>query len=163
MIKRRYYVFITIILLITFVMSLCNSKTYGFDKQIPGQTEQPGKEGDVIDGNLLDDLDDFEPSKLGDEEAFTEKVGKVLGILNVIGSIFSVITIMLIGFKYMLGSVEDKASYKKVMIPWLIGAVLVFSVTTIPNILFNIGTSLSKDEIKIKPPTFLDVDNLVDM
>lgn len=81
------------------------------------------------------------------------KAGKILGVLNVVGAIASVITIMIIGFKYMIGSVEDKASYKKVMIPWIIGAVLVFTVTTIPNVLFNIGTSLSENKTKTESKT----------
>lgn len=110
-------------------------------------TGEPTKPSDVIKTeNLLDDLDDFKPGELGDETEFTKKVGVVLGVLNVIGAIISVITIMIIGFKYMIGSVEEKANYKKVMVPWFIGAILVFTVTTIPNILFNLGTSISEDD-----------------
>lgn len=124
----------------------------GFDKEKPGEIQQPTNNGETnvnknqttTNEDLLDDLDDFKPNQLGDEGAFHSKVEKILGVLNIVGTIVSVITIMLIGFKYILGSVEDKASYKKVMLPWIIGAVLVFTVTTIPNILFNIGTSLSQ-------------------
>lgn len=42
----------------------------------------------------------------------------------------------------MIGSVEDKASYKKTMLPWIVGAVLVFTVTTVPNVLYKLGTSI---------------------
>ncbi len=122
----------------------------------PTQSPEQGSQipsGTSTAGDLLDDLDDFKPSQLGDEGAFNSKVELILGVLNIVGSIVSVITIMIIGFKYMLGSVEDKASYKKVMIPWIIGAVLVFTVTTIPNMLFNIGTSLSEDKAKTESMT----------
>ena len=43
---------------------------------------------------------------------------------------------MTIGIKYMLGSVEEKAKHKQTLMPYLIGAVLVFSETTIPQILY---------------------------
>ena len=43
----------------------------------------------------------------------------------------------------MIGSVEEKAEYKKTMTTYLIGAILVFSVTTIPNILYQIAQSIS--------------------
>ena len=34
---------------------------------------------------------------------------------------------MVLGVRYMMGSAEEKAEYKKVMIPYLIGAVLLFA------------------------------------
>lgn len=92
--------------------------------------------------DLLDDLDYYKPGTIGQETEFTRKVGLLLGALNIVGAIASVITIMIIGFKYMIGSVEDKASYKKTMLPWIVGAVLVFTVTTVPNVLYKLGTSI---------------------
>ena len=66
----------------------------------------------------------------------------ILGAINVFGVIVSVITLMIIGMKYMFGSIEEKAEYKKTATMYIIGAVLVFSVTTIPNILYKIGSSI---------------------
>ena len=37
----------------------------------------------------------------------------------------------------MLGSVEERADYKKTMIPYLIGAFMVFTVSLIPQIIFK--------------------------
>ena len=42
----------------------------------------------------------------------------------------------------MLGSVEEKAEYKQTIIPYLIGAALVFSGTTIPQILYQISKNI---------------------
>ena len=42
----------------------------------------------------------------------------------------------------MFGSVEQKADYKKAMSGYVIGAILVFAVTTIANLLYNIGQSI---------------------
>ena len=75
-------------------------------------------------------------------EELKEKIENVLGIVQVIGSVVSVIMLMAIGIKYMLGSVEEKAEYKKTIIPYLIGAALVFSGTTIPQILYQISKNI---------------------
>ena len=48
--------------------------------------------------------------------------------------ILSIIVIGLLGIKYMTGSVEEKADYKKSMIPFLIGTVLIVAVGTIIRI-----------------------------
>ena len=37
----------------------------------------------------------------------------------------SVITLVVLGIKYMVGSIEERAEYKKSMIPYLIGAFLI--------------------------------------
>ena len=43
----------------------------------------------------------------------------------------------------MVGSAEEKAQYKKDLVPYFIGAVLLFSITTIVKILQAFGNNLS--------------------
>ena len=45
---------------------------------------------------------------------------------------------MVIGVKYILGSVEEKADYKKAMIPFLIGTVLITATSTIVRIIADL-------------------------
>ena len=68
---------------------------------------------------------------------FTNKVGKVLGIIQNIGIVLSVIVLIGIGLRYMMGSVEEKAEYKKTLLPYFLGAVLIFSMSTIPQLIFS--------------------------
>ena len=63
---------------------------------------------------------------------------KIIGVLQLFGSILSVIVLIVIGIKYMLGSVEEKAQYKQLMMPYIIGAVLVFGVVNILAIIEKI-------------------------
>lgn len=63
-------------------------------------------------------------------------------IITTIGISASVITLIILGLKYMLGSVEEKATYKKSMMPYLIGAVLVFCASTVANIIYSIVINL---------------------
>lgn len=62
----------------------------------------------------------------------------MLGFVQVIGSAISVIIIAVIGVKYMYSSVEEKAEYKKTMIYYVIGAVLIFCTVNIMVILYNV-------------------------
>lgn len=75
---------------------------------------------------------------------YSSTVRSLIGYINVIGVVISVIVLIVIGIKYLLGSVEEKAEYKKTMMGYLIGALLLFSTTTIANILYNIGISISQ-------------------
>ena len=64
-----------------------------------------------------------------------EIVGTILGFVQVIGSAIAVIMIVVLGIKYMVGSAESKAEYKKTMIPYLIGTVLIAATGTIVRLI----------------------------
>ena len=81
----------------------------------------------------------WEPT-IQDSSALSDKVGGILGAITVIGILVSVGSLAIIGIKTMLGSVEEKASYKQKMVPWLTGAIMVFAITTIPTIIYNFTT-----------------------
>lgn len=90
----------------------------------------------VADNLKLGDLNQYK----GDgEEApqFIAKVNVIVSAIEAVGVVLSVIILIVIGIKYMLGSVEERADYKKTMIPYLIGAFLVFTVSLIPQIIYK--------------------------
>ena len=87
---------------------------------------------------------DFDPIKTVDPKkgnADTTKLtnlgNKVANILTTAGSIISVIVLIILGIKYMMGSAEEKAEYKKTLLPYIIGAALIFSASTIASVIFN--------------------------
>ena len=55
----------------------------------------------------------------------------VVDIITTIAIIVAVVVLLVLGIKYMMGSAAEKAEYKKTMIPYLIGAVLVFGAAAI--------------------------------
>lgn len=63
--------------------------------------------------------------------------------IGTLGSIVSVIALIIIGIRYVLGSVEEKADYKERMEPYIIGAAFVFSISTIVNLISDISKSVS--------------------
>ena len=68
---------------------------------------------------------------------------KVVGIVQTVGVVVAVVILLVLGIKYMMGSAEEKAEYKKSMIPYIVGAVLIFASTTVVNIVYEFATSLS--------------------
>lgn len=75
----------------------------------------------------------------GDSTALQTKAGKIMGMIRNVAVIASVIILMVLGVKYMLGSVEEKAEYKKSFIPLIVGIVLVVSATAIASFIFNMA------------------------
>jgi type IV secretory pathway VirB2 component (pilin) len=62
---------------------------------------------------------------------------KIITALSTIGSITSVIVLIVIGIKYMLGSVEEKATYKSTLMPYIIGSVIVFGASFFAGLIYN--------------------------
>ena len=75
----------------------------------------------------------------GDSSDLQSKAGQIMGMIRNIAVIASVIILMVLGVKYMLGSVEEKAEYKKSFIPLIVGIVLVVSATAIAAFIFNMA------------------------
>lgn len=72
-----------------------------------------------------------------DVSAVTGFGNQIIGILRIVGSIAAVIILMVLGFKYMMGSAEDKADYKKSMIPYLVGAICIFLAPMIAGAVYD--------------------------
>jgi len=89
----------------------------------------------TVFGTLIDEFDkSIDTSGAADLKS---EGGKIVGIIQVIGTIVAVGMLGVLGIKYALGSVEQKAEYKKSMIPYIIGAVLIFGFSTITQIIYE--------------------------
>ena len=75
----------------------------------------------------------------GESGDLKDKAGQIMGMIRDIAAIAAVIIIMVLGVKYMLGSVEEKADYKKSFIPLIIGIILVVAATSIATFIFNMA------------------------
>lgn len=105
---------------------------------IPGQDRNPTEFWDVFD-----DMNKYSPTEKEQDDRVVDKTSKVLTIITNVGMITSVIMLAVIGLKYMLGSVEEKAEYKKDLIPYLVGAILLFGITTFVKIFMQWGNQLN--------------------
>lgn len=90
----------------------------------------------------LGDLNQYGGGSGGSSVELEQKAETILGIIQVIGVVISVVMLMVIGIKYMMGSIEERAEYKQTLKPYLIGAFLVFSGTTIPQLIYQIAKNI---------------------
>lgn len=72
-----------------------------------------------------------------DSSNLQSKAGNILGAIQIIGTVLSVVMLIAIGIKYMLGSVEERAEYKKTLWPYIVGAFLLFTGTLIPQLIYD--------------------------
>lgn len=83
----------------------------------------------------------------GNSSADTSKVvdlGKtVVTIMQTVGIVVAIVVLLVLGIKYMIGSAEEKAEYKKTMLPYVVGAVLIFASTTIVNVVYQLANGLN--------------------
>ena len=86
----------------------------------------------IATDNPIDNPDKYKPGDISttDSDEIVNKVNSILNAITVIGIVISVITLTILGIKYMIGSVEEKAEYKKSMIPYIIGVVFLLATST---------------------------------
>ena len=96
----------------------------------------------VPSGNV--DPDAYEPKELTTSDAgeFIDIANSVIGAIRIFGTVVAVVALMALGIKYMLGSAQDKATYKETMIPYIIGAVMVFAIPNIIGIILDLVSQI---------------------
>lgn len=125
--------FMTIIFLLIVIMSITN---VSFAADAIDEKNMTGF--DVID-NLAEWIVDNDITS----EKIQSRAQIVMGIVNVVGVISSVVVLMILGIKYMSSSIEEKAEYKKTFIYYVLGAVLLFVAPTLANIIYNISIQVT--------------------
>ncbi len=85
------------------------------------------------------DPNDYKPGGLNqsDTKEINKYGGRVAGIIQVVGTIVSVGAMMIIGIRYVLGSADEKAEYRERIIPYFIGAILLFGASNVVNIIYK--------------------------
>lgn len=84
---------------------------------------------------------DVNPSYTPDGTTTTQ-FNKILGMIKYLGVFLAVGILMFLGIKYMMGSAAEKAEYKKTMIPFVVGVVLLFAAALIIQIIQTTTTTV---------------------
>lgn len=92
----------------------------------------------------ITDPNAYKPGSINTSDAnvVAQKGGIIFNIISTLGIIVAVITIIVIGIKYMVGSVQEKAEYKKTMIPYLVGVVMIIGVSGILKLIAKLATNI---------------------
>ncbi len=92
---------------------------------------------------VITNIKDAANEQINNDSGVASLGGQIVGIIQVVGIVVAVVILLILGIKYMTGSAQEKAEYKKTMIPYIIGAVLIFAASTIVNVIFNLATSIN--------------------
>lgn len=136
--KQLKKVFIISFLLIFVILFVATPYIYAADKKNDKQEETT----ESSYGLDLGELDKYK-SEETDLGTLQDKANGIIGVITTIGVVVSVISLIAIGIKYMLGSVEEKAEYKETLKPYLIGAFLVFTVSLVPQLIYQFMQNLN--------------------
>ncbi len=121
---------ILIIIILFFIMGFIPINGYTANTASPSTTTDKSE--------ILGDLSEY-AKKQKVSTKFSDMVGVILGVVQVIGSLIAVIWLIILGVKYMMGSVEERADYKKTLIPYILGALMIFGISNLLNIVYNIA------------------------
>lgn len=93
---------------------------------------------EVFAGSLITDIENS--ANLADVNMGTlpQTIGKVVAYIRNAAIIVGVVIILILGIKYMTGSVEEKAGYQKSFVPLIVGIVVVMAATSIASFLFSL-------------------------
>ena len=108
---------LSVVMLVIMVLS-CMTTTFAATKMDP--TEWDNKTGNKI--------------KTGDIENFS---ASIINVVSRVGSAAAIITLIILGIKYMMGSAEEKAEYKKTLLPYIFGAAMVFGASLLTGVIYN--------------------------
>ena len=86
----------------------------------------------------------------GDDDVSSDKIisigNKIVTFIRIVGTIISVGILVVLGIKYMMASPEGKADYKSNMLPYVVGAGLVFAATWIATAVYQMIGSLNEGD-----------------
>lgn len=81
---------------------------------------------------------DLNPSEL---QPITDSAKVIVSFIRYIGIAASIIAIMILGIKFMLGSIEERAEYKKSMKAFLIGVLIFFALSQVLALIIDVASS----------------------
>ena len=111
--KRK--IIVSIILIIVLILSLVNISN--------------GASNDPKDKSFYDGMKNVTMAH-GLSTGINDGIGTLIGLLQFAGTGISIIMVTVLGIKYLLAGVDEKAEIKKHAVPIVIGAIFLFGATT---------------------------------
>lgn len=120
MIKKKSWLMIITLIIIN-ILIIANVPNYSYATDIDDPISNPSI---------------FNPSDAGSDDVQTvaSRVGPVINTITTIGIMVALIVIIVLGIKYMIGSVQEKAEYKKTMTPYIVGVIMLAGISIILKI-----------------------------
>lgn len=111
------------------------SEDFYRDPEVSTSTSDGGIDDVLNDGESFINSGNEEKINITELQSFSKNI---YNILFTIGIVVAVITGIVIGIKYMLGSVEEKADIKGLLIPYIVGCIIIFGAFAIWKLVVDI-------------------------
>lgn len=93
-------------------------------------------ETNAVGLEIIDNPDNYVQSNEDNSAAIN--IGNIIvWVVRTVGQAIAVVMLLIIGIRYILGSVEEKAEYKQSMWPYIIGAVLIFAGASLTDVIYK--------------------------
>lgn len=89
-------------------------------------------------GSIINEIETSASNANVNTSSISQMVGKIIAYLRNAAVIIGVVIIIILGIKYMTGSLEQKAEYQKSFVPLIVGIVIVMAATSIASFLFGL-------------------------
>lgn len=130
---------ITIILILIFISFLHTNKVFAGPAK---GTDGSGGGGQTSTSNAESwsdkGVDFWKPANIDiGQDEFNNKAKTVVAAIRGIGIVVSIVALLIIGIRQMTASVEEKVIMKQAMPGYILGVILVVSITFLPTIIYN--------------------------
>lgn len=89
--------------------------------------------------SIIDTVDKAGQGEATEIGGLKTMAGKVIKAIRNIAAIIAILVITILGVKYMIGSTEERAEYKKSFIPLIVGVIVVVAASSIATALFSVA------------------------
>ena len=120
--KRIIKIFIVFLIVISIINIVKTNKNFAVETTVNPDTYSP-TETTIEKGS-----------------SYSTLAGTIIGGFQAVGSIVSVLALVITGIRYMMSSVEEKAEYKNTFMYYIAGAILVFAISNISGIIYKIAS-----------------------
>ena len=121
--KKKYIVTVILIVFNIFFLNVFLVKAAG-DKG-SGFSDNPIEFWEPTDSNV-------------DETEIEDRANVITTVIRNIGLVVSVLSLMIIGIREMFSSAEEKSIIKQSMPGYILGAIMIGAITTLPSIIYNV-------------------------
>lgn len=88
--------------------------------------------------NIINTVDNKGQGVSNNIDGVQNVAGNVIKLIRNVAAIAAVLIISILGIKYMIGSTEERAEYKKSFIPLIVGIIVVVAAASIASLLFGL-------------------------
>ncbi len=93
---------------------------------------------DVFAADNIVNPNNYKVNNLGNSQNAIKTVGAIVNVIQILGIIIAICSIGILGIKYMTGSLEQRAEYKKTLLPFIVGVALITAIVSIVKLIYQI-------------------------